>query len=174
MSRHFWSHWNFEVRKGKNLKKGSCKQWDWKWSSMSGKPSHLIGNVPGISNQKICLNGKRPWCQVWELPQKASSSRLVQNGSTVTKLELVTISSDKLNMLWPSFTLGSNMYLVFFLTLVNVIHYHDLKQVKLKFGTKTYIPASLLPAFLTFYQLLSRVDSLLLSATPLDTSLNLN
>ena len=32
-----------------------------------------------------------------------------------TKLELLTISSDKLNMLWPSFTLGSNMYLVFFL-----------------------------------------------------------
>ena len=133
-----------------------------------------FGNVLGISNQKFCLNGKCPWCQVWELPQKASSSRLVQNGSTLTKLELVTISSDKLNMLWPSFTLGSNMYLVFFLTLVNVIHYHEPKQVKLKFGTKTYTPASLLPAFLTFYQLLSRVDSLLLSATPLDTSLNLN
>ena len=106
-----------------------------------------FGNVLGISNQKFCLNGKRPWCQVWELPQKASSSRLVQNGSTLTKLELVTISSDKLNMLWPSFTLGSNMYLVFFLTLVNVIHYHDPKQVKLKFGTKTYTPASILPAF---------------------------
>lgn len=133
-----------------------------------------FGNVLGISNQKFCLNRKCPWCQVWELPQKASSSRLVQNGSTLTKLELLTISSDKLNMLWPSFTLGSNMYLVFFLTLVNVIHYHDPKQVKLKFGTKTYTPARLLPAFLTFYQLLSRVDSLLLSATPLDTSLNLN
>ena len=133
-----------------------------------------FGNVLGISNQKFCLNGKCPWCQVWELPQKASSSRLVQNGSTLTKLELLTISSDKLNMLWPSFTLGSNMYLVFFLTLVNVIHYHDPKQVKLKFGTKTYTPARLLPAFLTFYQFLSRVDSLLLSATPLDTSLNLN
>ena len=106
-----------------------------------------FGNVLGISNQKFCLNGKRPWCQVWELPQKASSSRLVQNGSTLTKLELVTISSDKLNMLWPSFTLGSNMYLVFFLTLVNVIHYHDPKQVKLKFGTKTYTPASILLAF---------------------------
>ena len=89
-----------------------------------------FGNVLGISNQ-----------------QKASSSRLVQNGSTLTKLELVTISSDKLNMLWPSFTLGSNMYLVFFLTLVNVIHYHDPKQVKLKFGTKTYTPASILLAF---------------------------
>ena len=73
-----------------------------------------FGNVPGISNQKFCLNGKCPWCQVWELPQKASSSRLVQNGSTLTKLELVTISSDKLNMLWPSFTLGSNMYYLFF------------------------------------------------------------
>lgn len=73
-----------------------------------------FGNVLGISNQKFCLNGKRPWCQVWELPQKASSSRLVQNGSTLTKLELVTISSDKLNMLWPSFTLGSNMYYLFF------------------------------------------------------------
>lgn len=35
------------------------------------------------------------------------------------------------------------------------IHYHDPKQVKLKFGTKTYTPASILPAFLTFYQLLS-------------------
>lgn len=89
-----------------------------------------FGNALGISNQ-----------------QKASSSRLVQNGSTLTKLELVTISSDKLNMLWPSFTLGSNMYLVFFLTLVNVIHYHDPKQVKLKFGTKTYTPASILLAF---------------------------
>ena len=73
-----------------------------------------FGNVLGISNQKFCLNGKCPWCQVWELPQKASSSRLVQNGSTLTKLELVTISSDKLNMLWPSFTLVSNMYYLFF------------------------------------------------------------
>ena len=73
-----------------------------------------FGNVLGISNQKFCLNGKGPWCQFWELPQKTSSSRLVQNGSTLTKLELVTISSDKLNMLWPSFTLGSNMYYLFF------------------------------------------------------------
>lgn len=71
-------------RKGKPkyLKKGSCKQWDCKRSSMAGKPFHLIRNVSGISNQKFCLNGKCPWCQVWELPQKVSSSRLVQNGST--------------------------------------------------------------------------------------------
>ena len=81
---------------------------------MAGKPFHLIGNVLGISTQKFCVNGKCPWCQVWELPQKASSRHLVQNGSTLTKLELLTISSDKLNMLWPSFTLGSNMYYLFF------------------------------------------------------------
>ena len=81
-----------------------------------------FGNVLGISNQKFCLNGKRPWCQVWELPQKASSSRLVQNGSTLTKLELVTISSDKLNMLWPSFTLGSDMYYLFFSWHLSYIH----------------------------------------------------
>ena len=81
-----------------------------------------FGNVLGISNQKFCLNGKRPWCQVWELPQKASSSRLVQNGSTLTKLELVTISSDKLNMLWPSFTLVSNMYYLFFSWHLSYIH----------------------------------------------------
>ena len=67
-----------------------------------------------------------------------------------------------------------HVLLVFFLTLVNVIHYHDPKQVKLKFGTKTYTPAGILPAFLTFYQLCFRVDFPLLSATPLDTSLNLN
>lgn len=114
--------WSEERKKPKYLKNGSCKQWDWKQSSMSGKPFHLIGNVPGISNQKFCRNGKRPWCQVWELPQKASSSRLVQNGSTLTKLELVTISSDKLNMLWPSFTLVSDMYYLFFSRHLSYIH----------------------------------------------------
>ena len=81
-----------------------------------------FGNVLGISNQKFCLNGKGPWCQFWELPQKTSSSRLVQNGSTLTKLELVTISSDKLNMLWPSFTLGSDMYYLFFSWHLSYIH----------------------------------------------------
>ena len=151
-------------RKGKPkyLKKGSCKQWDCKRSSMAGKPFHLIRNVSGISNQKFCLNGKCPWCQVWELPQKASSSRLVQNGNDKTGVGDHLIRQTE------------HVLLVFFLTLVNVIHYHDPKQVKLKFGTKTYTPAGILPAFLTFYQLSFRVDFPLLSATPLDTSLNLN
>ena len=173
MSRHFWSHWNFEVRKGKNLKKGSCKQWDWKWSCMSGKPFHLIGNVPGISNQKFCLNGKCPWCQVWELPQKASSSRLVQNGSTLTKLELLTISSDKLNMLWPSFTLGSNMCYLFFSWHLSYITMTENKSSSNLEPKHTLLPVSC-RHFVTFYQLCSRVDFPLLSAAPLDTSLNLN
>ena len=166
--RHFWLHWNFEVKKGKNPS-------TWRRVHASNEIANKALWLESLSIWSgMFVEGKRPWCQVWELPQKASSSRLVQKGSTLTKLELLTISSDKLNMLWPSFTLGSNMYLVFFLTLVNVIHYHDQKQVKLKFGTKTYTPASVLPAFLTFYQLCSRVDFPPLSINPLDTSLNLN
>lgn len=137
-------------RKGKPkyLKKGSCKQWDCKRSSMAGKPFHLIRNVSGISNQKFCLNGKCPWCQVWELPQKACSSRLVQNGSTwVQNWSCWPSHQTNWTCCGPVLPLVQTCILFFFLTLVNVIHYHYPKQVKLKFGTKTYTPASLLPAF---------------------------
>ena len=121
--RHFWLHWNFEVKKGKNPS-------TWRMVHASNEIENKALCLESLSiwecswnfQPEILLNGKGPWCQFWELPQKTSSSRLVQNGSTLTKLELVTISSDKLNMLWPSFTLGSDMYYLFFSWHLSYIH----------------------------------------------------
>lgn len=172
--RHFWLHWNFEVKKEKTQVPE-----EWFMQAMRLKTKLYVwkafpfGNVLGISNQKFCLNGKCPWCQVWELPQKASSSRLVQNGSTLTKLELLTISSDKPNMLWPSFTLVSNMYYLFFSWHLSYITMTQNKSSSNLEPKHTLLPVSC-RHFVTFYQLCSRVDFPLLSATPLDTSFNLS
>ena len=175
--RHFWLHWNFEVKKGKNPS-------TWRMVHASNE----------IENKALCLESLSIWECSWNfqpeiLPKMERA--LGVSFENCHRKHLAVVWS-KMGVHWqnwswwpshqtnwtccgPVLPLVQTCITCFFLdTCHTLIHYHDPKQVKLKFGTKTYTPAGILPAFLTFYQLCFRVDFPLLSATPLDTSLNLN
>ena len=176
--RHFWLHWNFEVKKGKNPS-------TWRMVHASNE----------IENKALCLESLSIWLGMFlEFPTRnfaEMESALGVRFENCHKKHLAVVWS-KMGVHWqnwswwpshqtnwtccgPVLPLFQTCITCFFLdTCHTFIHYHDPKQVKLKFGTKTYTPASILPAFLTFYQLLSHVDFPLLSATPLDTSFNLS